>query len=112
MTAHGTCGSPSSLSPIPIPSLFRSTPSRQYLSQLTKTRGLCSRRYRYYCLSILDKHHHRDIDFEQGLKILRMCTDELKRRMPIDFKGMLVKVITEEGIREIDYEDDKPVKAA
>lgn len=44
--------------------------------------------YRYYCLSILDKHHHPDIDFEQGMKILRMCTDELKRRLPIDFKGV------------------------
>ena len=43
---------------------------------------------RYYCLSILDKHHHPDIDFEQGLKILRLCTDELKRRLPIDFKGV------------------------
>ncbi len=43
---------------------------------------------RYYCLSILDKHHHPDIDFEQGMKILRMCTDELKRRLPIDFKGV------------------------
>lgn len=43
---------------------------------------------RYYCLSILDKHHHPDIDFDQGLKILRMCTDELQRRLPIDFKGV------------------------
>ena len=45
-------------------------------------------RCRYYCLSILDKHHHPDIDFEKGLKIMRMCTDELKRRLPIDFKGV------------------------
>ncbi|MCJ1261401.1 Proteasome subunit beta type-4 [Lobaria immixta] len=66
----------------------------------------------YYCLSILDKHHHPDIDFDQGLKILRMCTDELKRRLPIDFKGMLVKVIDKNGIREIDYEDSKPVASA
>ena len=43
---------------------------------------------RYYCLSILDKHHHPDIDLEQGKKILRMCTDELQRRLPIDFKGV------------------------
>jgi 20S proteasome subunit beta 4 len=63
----------------------------------------------YYCLSILDKHHHPDITYEQGLKILRMCTDELKRRLPIDFKGMLVKVITKEGIREVEYADDKSV---
>jgi 20S proteasome subunit beta 4 len=63
----------------------------------------------YYCLAILDKHHHPDITYEEGLKILRMCTDELKRRLPIDFKGMLVKVVTKEGIREVDYEDDKVV---
>ena len=44
--------------------------------------------YRYYCLSILDKHHHPDIDLEKGKKILRMCTDELQRRLPIDFKGV------------------------
>lgn len=65
----------------------------------------------YYCLSTLDKHHHPDIDFEQGMKILRMCTDELKRRLPIDFKGVSVKVITKDGIRDEPYEDDKPVYA-
>ncbi|KAI9809898.1 MAG: putative proteasome subunit beta type-4 [Sarcosagium campestre] len=66
----------------------------------------------YYCLSILDKHHQPDIDFEQGMRILRMCTDELKRRLPIDFKGVLVKVVTKDGIREVPYDDDKPVKSA
>jgi len=65
----------------------------------------------YYCLSILDKHHHPDIDFDQGLKILRMCSDELKRRLPIDFKGLIVKVVTKDGIREQEWVDDKPVMA-
>ncbi|KAF2142066.1 uncharacterized protein K452DRAFT_26020 [Aplosporella prunicola CBS 121167] len=66
----------------------------------------------YYCLSILDKHHHPGINFEQGMKILRMCTDELKRRLPIDFKGVSVKVISKDGIREEEYNDDAPVKPA
>lgn len=44
----------------------------------------------FYCLSILDKHHHPDINLDQGLKLLEMCTDELKRRLPIDFKGVRV----------------------
>jgi len=57
----------------------------------------------------LDKHHHPDIDFEQGMKILRMCTQELKRRLPIDFKGVLVKVITKDGIRVEEYADDDKV---
>lgn len=65
----------------------------------------------YYCLSLLDKHHHPDIDFEQGMKILRMCTDELKRRLPIDFKGVVVKVIDKDGVRELEYVDDKQILA-
>lgn len=66
----------------------------------------------YYCLSILDKHHHPDIDFDQGMKILRMCTDELRRRLPVDFKGMMVKIITKDGIRNEDYNaDEYPVFA-
>ena len=63
------------------------------------------------------------------MKILRMCTDELKRRLPIDFKGvragllqqisltdvkltcsqMLIKVVDKDGIREVEYDDSKPV---
>ena len=50
--------------------------------------------FRYYCLSILDKHHHPDIDLEQGMKLLGMCCDELKRRLPIDFKGVSALAFT------------------
>ncbi|RPB27407.1 N-terminal nucleophile aminohydrolase [Terfezia boudieri ATCC MYA-4762] len=57
----------------------------------------------YYCLSILDKHHHPNIDLEQGLKILRMCIEELDRRMPMNFKGVNVKVITKTGIQDLEY---------
>ena len=67
---------------------------------------------RYYCLSILDKHHHPDITLHQGIKILNMCTDELKRRLPIDFKGMIVKAVTKDGIRDVEFDDDRIVKAA
>lgn len=66
----------------------------------------------YYCLSILDKHHHPDITFDQGMKILRMCTDELQRRLPIDFKGMVVKVIKADGIQELEYDTSKQVVSA
>jgi hypothetical protein len=43
---------------------------------------------RYYCLSLLDKHHNPNISLEEGMKLLEMCTDELKRRLPIDYKGV------------------------
>lgn len=68
--------------------------------------------HRYYCLSILDKHHHPSIDLEKGLAILRLCTDELKRRMPIDFKGMLVQIVTKDGIKVHEWDDSHQVLPA
>ncbi|KAL8739769.1 MAG: hypothetical protein Q9190_007459 [Brigantiaea leucoxantha] len=66
----------------------------------------------YYCLSILDKHHQPGMEYEQALKVMRMCTDELQRRLPIDFKGVLVKVIDKDGIREIDWDNNRIVTSA
>lgn len=68
--------------------------------------------HRYYCLSILDKHHHPDITLGQGIKLMTMCIDELKRRLPIDFKGMTVKAIKADGIVDIEFDDDRIVKSA
>lgn len=52
----------------------------EYMSTANKSR--------YYCLSLLDKHHNPNISLEEGMKLLEMCTDELKRRLPIDYKGV------------------------
>ena len=46
------------------------------------------------------------------MKILRMCTDELQRRLPIDFKGMVVKVVRKDGIEEVEYDMSKQVISA
>lgn len=45
------------------------------------------------------------------MKILRMCTDELQRRLPIDFKGMTVKIVKKDGIHEIEYDTSKQILA-
>jgi 20S proteasome subunit beta 4 len=63
-------------------------------------------------LSILDKHHNPDITLDQGIKLLNMCVDELKRRMPIDFKGMTVKAVKADGVIDIQFDDDRIVKSA
>ncbi|OJJ44681.1 hypothetical protein ASPZODRAFT_134769 [Penicilliopsis zonata CBS 506.65] len=83
-----------------------------YLASLAQVPYAAHGYAQYYCLSTLDKHHHPDISLEQGLKILEMCTDELKRRLPIDFKGVLVKVVTKDGVEILDYDNDKIVKSA
>lgn len=66
----------------------------------------------YYCLSILDKHHHPDMSLEQGMKVLRMCADELRRRLPIDFKGLNVKIVTPKGVETVEFKDDASVTSA
>lgn len=83
-----------------------------YLASAAKVPYAAHGYAQYYCLSILDKHHHPDISFEQGMKIFRMCTDELQRRLPIDFKGMVVKVIKKDGIQDIEYDTSKQVLSA
>lgn len=83
-----------------------------YLASLAEVPYAAHGYAQYYCLSILDKHHHPDITLHQGIKILNKCTDELKRRMPIDFKGMTVKAVTKDGIIDIEFDDDKVVKSA
>ncbi|KAK4127428.1 N-terminal nucleophile aminohydrolase [Parathielavia appendiculata] len=66
----------------------------------------------YYCLSILDKHHQPDIALERGMELLTLCADELKRRLPIDFKGLVVKAVTKDGIIDMPFDDDRIVKSA
>jgi 20S proteasome subunit beta 4 len=67
---------------------------------------------RYYCLSLLDKHHHPDITLERGMELLTLCADELKRRLPIDFKGLVVKAVTKDGVVDMPFDDDRIVKSA
>lgn len=90
----------------PVPKLYW----MDYLASLAPVPYAAHGYAQYYCLSTLDKHHHPDMSLEQGLKVLRMCADELRRRMPIDYKGLEVKVITVDGVRKVDFEDDANVK--
>ena len=46
------------------------------------------------------------------MELLTMCSNELKRRLPIDFKGLHVKVVTKEGIREEAFDDSHAVLPA
>ena len=32
-----------------------------------------------------------------------MCIEELVKRMPVDFKGVKVKVVNKDGIQELEY---------
>jgi 20S proteasome subunit beta 4 len=81
-----------------------------YLASLASVPYAAHGYAQYYCLSLLDKHHQPDISLERGMELLRLCADELKRRLPIDFKGLVVKVVTKDGIEAMPFDEDEVVR--
>ncbi|KAK9384028.1 nucleophile aminohydrolase [Kockiozyma suomiensis] len=53
----------------------------------------------YYTLSLLDRWHRTDLTLAEGLEVADMCIAELKKRLPIDFKGVEIKVVDKDGVR-------------
>lgn len=56
----------------------------------------------FYCSSLFDRHYKKDMKKDDGLELMRMCIKELEMRMPIDFKGVYVKVVDKDGVRPIE----------
>lgn len=56
----------------------------------------------FYCSSLFDKHYKQNMTLDEGLALLKMSLRELETRMPIDFKGVYVKVVDAAGIREVE----------
>ena len=83
-----------------------------YLATCVEVPYACHGYAQYYCLSLLDKHHHPGIGLEEGMKLLRMCADELRRRLPIDYKGLEVKVVRASGVERVEFEDDPTITGA
>ncbi|KAH3687755.1 hypothetical protein WICPIJ_001262 [Wickerhamomyces pijperi] len=57
----------------------------------------------FYTTSLLDRHYREDLNTEEGLELLKLCVKELETRMPVDFKGLLVKIIDNDGVRVVDF---------
>ena len=47
-------------------------------------------------------HYRPDMTTEEGLDLLKLCVQELEKRMPMDFKGVIVKIVDKDGIRQVD----------
>lgn len=56
----------------------------------------------FYCMASLDKHYRPDMSLDEGLKLLDICVEECARRLPIDFKGVHVKVVDKDGVRSLE----------
>ncbi|GMM28532.1 proteasome core particle subunit beta 4 [Martiniozyma asiatica (nom. inval.)] len=58
----------------------------------------------FYTMSLLDHHYRDDISYDEGIELIQMCQKELNQRMPVEFKGLRVKVVNKDGVKEIDLE--------
>lgn len=56
----------------------------------------------FYTFSLLDRHYRPDMTEGEGLELLKRCIAELNKRMPVDFKGVMVKVVSKDGVRKAD----------
>ncbi|CAG60147.1 uncharacterized protein GVI51_H09449 [Nakaseomyces glabratus] len=56
----------------------------------------------FYTFSLLDHHYRPDMTTTEGLELLKLCIAELQKRMPIDFKGVIVKIVDKDGVREVE----------
>lgn len=57
----------------------------------------------YFVASVLDNAYRESMTKDDGLRAIEGCMKELKTRFLIDQPKFLVKVITSEGIEEINY---------
>ncbi|KAK9460713.1 nucleophile aminohydrolase [Lipomyces oligophaga] len=58
----------------------------------------------YYTLSLLDRWHRPNLTLVEGIDVAKKCVEELRRRLPIDFKGVDVKVVDKDGVRLVEIE--------
>jgi len=55
----------------------------------------------YFVSSILDKHYKKDMDFAEGMSLLRLCFKELKTRFLLNTNSWFVKVVDKDGVRTV-----------
>lgn len=56
----------------------------------------------FYTFSLLDHQYKQGMSLDEGIHLLKQCIIELQKRMPIDFKGVYVKIINKDGITTLD----------
>lgn len=56
----------------------------------------------YFCTSLMDRYHYPDMDLEEAKDLPRKCIQELKTRFIVNLPKFMVKVISKDGIKEIE----------
>ncbi|KAF8596039.1 proteasome component Pre1 [Ceratobasidium sp. AG-I] len=56
----------------------------------------------YFVLSLLDRYHNPKANLEEGVETLRRSIAEIQKRLIVGLENWSVKVVTRDGVREVD----------
>ncbi|KAG8736309.1 Proteasome subunit beta type-4 [Ceratobasidium sp. 414] len=56
----------------------------------------------YFVLSLLDRYHNPTANLEEGIETLRRGIAEIQKRLIVGLENWSVKVVTREGVKEVD----------
>lgn len=58
----------------------------------------------FFVMSLMDRHYHKEMDFEQAKELMRKCFREIKTRFIANLPQFVVKVVDKDGVRVIDLD--------
>jgi 20S proteasome subunit beta 4 len=73
-----------------------------YLASIQKLDFACQGYAGYFVSSILDRHYKKGLNLEEGLKVLRLCIEQLKTRFVLNSASFIIKIVDKNGTRTID----------
>jgi len=73
-----------------------------YLAALNKQDYACQGYAGHFLLGLLDKHYKKGMTLDEGLSLIRLCVDQLKRRFVLDTTSFAIKVVVKEGCRTLE----------
>jgi len=55
----------------------------------------------YFVYGILDKYYRPDMNLEEGIKLIRLCVEEVQKRFLLQQPHFMVKILDKNGVRQI-----------
>lgn len=72
-----------------------------YLGSMKKLNYAAHGYTAYFIHSILDRYYRAGLSVDEALKISRLCIDEIRTRFALQAPNFIVKVVDQNGIREV-----------
>lgn len=73
-----------------------------YLASLQKLNFACQGYAGYFLLSVMDKYWKSGMNLEEGLRVMKICIQQLKQRFVLNSGDFIIKIVDQNGARRLD----------